>query len=229
MRITRSNTRRTGQALAEFALVFPFFFLLFMSVVIVGLYVFNNQQLENAARETARFAAVHSTGSLCPTVSRLDPIPSLGQGPPFRCDAPEGGWPFMSGVARSNVWGLKASQVGVSACWSGYVDAANNSDAPPIAGNTFTPCTINRVNPRTSPDSIPCPPPPTIGAANPNKADGDDKASAIASGNGIAYPTTVTVFLCYNWSPPLAGLLFVPSTITMRAVITEAMQRQEGE
>ena len=58
---------------------------------------------------------------------------------------------------------------------------------------------------------------------------GDDKASALAFANGVAYPTTVTVFVCYNWSPPMAGVLFVPTSITMRAVITETMQRQEGE
>jgi hypothetical protein len=38
----------------------------------------------------------------------------------------------------------------------------------------------------------------------------------------------VTVFVCYNWQPPMAGLLFIPSTVTLRAVITEAIQRQQG-
>jgi hypothetical protein len=228
MRLARGRTWRRGQALTEFALVFPIFFLLLMSIIVVGLYVFNNQQLENAARETARFAAVHSTGSVCPTVSRLDPINTLG-GSPFRCDPPELGWPEMTAVARSHVWGLRQSQVRVSACWSGYVDGLDNADAAPMAPNAFAECTIGRVNPRTNADAIPCPAPPTIPGTTMHKADGDDKASALAFANGVAYPTTVTVYVCYNWSPPLSGFLFIPTTITMRAVITEAMQRQEGQ
>jgi hypothetical protein len=80
-----------------------------------------------------------------------------------------------------------------------------------------------------TPDAIPCPAPSTIGGSTLYKADGDDKASAIAFANGIAYPTTVTVFLCYSWTPPMSGLLFIPTTITMRAVVTEAMQRQAGQ
>jgi hypothetical protein len=38
----------------------------------------------------------------------------------------------------------------------------------------------------------------------------------------------VTVFVCYNWIPPMSGFLFVPSSVTLRAVVTEAMQRQQG-
>lgn len=220
------HTRR-GQALTEFALVFPIFMLLMMSIVVLGLWVFNNQQLENAAREAARYAAVHSTGSQCPTVSRLDPIDTNG-GVPFRCDPPENGWPYLTGAARSKVWGVNASQVRVSACWSGYVDTNMNADALPIPANQFTECKIGGVNPRTHPNDIPCPPPATSDGSTSSKADGDDKASALAYANGMAYPTTITVFVCYNWAPPLSGFLFVPTTITLRAVITEAMQRQQG-
>jgi TadE-like protein len=228
MRMTRA-TRERGQALAEFALVFPFFMLLLMSVIVLGLWVFYNQQLENAAREAARYAAVSSTGSRCPTVSRLDPILTNG-GYPFRCDAPIDGWPKMTGAARSKVWGMNPGQVAVSACWSGYVDPAQNADArPDLPGNVFTECTIGGFNPRTDPNAISCPPPATTPGSTMQKADGDDKASALAFENGIAYPTTITVFTCYNWTPPLSGFLFVPSSITLRAVITEAMQRQQGK
>jgi hypothetical protein len=220
--------RRGGQALTEFALVFPIFALLLMSVIVLGLWVFYNQQLENAAREAARYAAVHSTGSRCPTVSRLDPISSLT--PPFRCDEPTAGWPFMTGVATSKVWGMNASQVRLSACWSGYVDPSGNADAlPGDPANQFTECTIGGVNPRRNPNSISCPPPPTVPGSTMYKADGDDKASALAFANSIAYPTTVTVFVCYNWTPPLSGFLFVPGSVTLRAVITEAIQRQQGQ
>jgi TadE-like protein len=228
MRLIRSMCQRRGQALTEFALVFPIFLVALMAVIVLGLLVFNNQQLENAAREAARYAAVHSTGSVCPTVSRLDPIFTVNGGPPARCDAPENGWPKMTAAARNAVWGLNASQVQVRGCWSGYVDPAGHSDALPEPPNTFTECTIGTVNPRSNPDGIPCPPPVTSSGSTPQTADGDDKASALAYGSGQAYPTTVTVFVCYNWQPPMAGLLFIPSTVTLRAVITEAIQRQQG-
>ncbi len=225
--MTSVRETRFGQALTEFALAFPIFMLLLMSVVSLGLWVFNNQQLEYAAREAARYAAVHSTGSQCPTVSRLDPIVTNG-GVPFRCDSPENGWPRMTGAARRSVWGLNSSQVHVRACWSGYVDASINADALPKPPNQFTECTIGLDNPRTNPDDIACPPPATLGGSTSSKADGDDKASALAHANGTAYPTTITVFACYVWTPPMSGFLFVPATVTLRAVITEAMQRQQG-
>src|SRR4051812_25690396 len=62
-----------GQALVEFALVFPIFLMLLMAIIVFGLYVFYNQQLTNAVREAARYASVHSASAQCPTVSRLDP------------------------------------------------------------------------------------------------------------------------------------------------------------
>ncbi len=37
----------------------------------------------------------------------------------------------------------------------------------------------------------------------------------------------VTVYVCYRWNPPLAGFLLIPSTVTMRAVVTEALQYQQ--
>src|SRR6266513_2518878 len=66
-------SHRGGQAVMEFALVFPMVMFLLMAVIVFGLFVFYNQQLENAAREAARYAAVHSSSAQCPTVSRLDP------------------------------------------------------------------------------------------------------------------------------------------------------------
>lgn len=222
--------RAGGQALAEFALVFPLFILLLFSIISFGLYVFYNQQLANATREAARYAAVHSSTAQCPTVSRLDPILPIRPDTYTRCDAPQAGWPNMTQAARSKVWGMSPTQVSLGACWSGYVDAANNYDALPNAPNTFVDCTINRVNPRTSPSSLGCPVPATIGSAfNPAKADGDDKASdiAVAVGNNLHYPTTVTVYACFVWHPPMAGFVMIPNQITLRSVVTESLQRQQ--
>jgi hypothetical protein len=231
--------RSRGQALVEFVLVFPMFMLLLCSVIVLGLYVFYNQQLANATSEAARYAAVHSTSALCPTVSRLDSPQLAPTNNIPRCDAPETGWPKMTSAARSSIWGMSPSQVSVVACWSGFVDPSNNYDALSTdPNNTFRDCTMRDpglllppVDPRSDPGSLPCPA-TTIGSAfNPAKADGDDKASAVAAavGNGanIAYATTVTVYSCFRWSPPLAGFIFMPSQITLRAVATEALQRQQ--
>jgi hypothetical protein len=213
--------RTGGQALAEFALVFPIFVLVLTSVIVLGLYVFYNQQLENAAREAARYAAVHSATAQCPTVSRHDPILTIKPEGYSRCDAPENGWPDMTARARSFAWGLSGAALHVRACWSGFVTPTPPSqvDALPEPPNAFAECTIGGANPRSDPNSIPCPPPATTTS--------DDTASATVFANGRHYPTTVTVFACYVWTPPMSGFLFVPNQFTMRAVITEVLQRQQ--
>jgi hypothetical protein len=215
------------------------FMLLLFSVIVLGLYVFYNQQLANATGEAARYAAVHSTSALCPTVSHLDSPQLAPTNTAGRCDAPENGWPNMTAAARSNIWGMSPSQVSVVACWSGFVDPANNYDALSTDPNSvFRDCTMRdpvlltpAIDPRTDPGSLPCPA-TTIGSAlTPPKADGDDTASAVAAavGNGanVPYATTVTVYSCFKWTPPLAGFVLIPSQITLRAVVTEVLQRQQ--
>ena len=218
--------RRTGQGLVEFALVAPFFLLILFSLIVFGLWVFDTQQLENAAREAARYAAVHSTSAQCPTVSRVDPGANAASSY-FRCDAPESGWPRMTAAGRSKVWGINSSGVSIAACWSGYVDGAGNANALPQSPNTWQDCTMAGTDPKTAPSSIACPAPATVPGSTMLKADGDDKASSLAYANGTLFPTTVTVYACYRWTPPLSGFLFVTSTITLRAVVTEPMQRQQ--
>jgi TadE-like protein len=232
MRLTMfGRVHGRGQALVEFALVFPLFLILLFSIITFGLYVFYNQQLANAAREAARYAAVHSSTAQCPTVGQLDPPDTLKPLKYFRCDAPELGWTRLTGAARSKIWGMAQSQVSLSACWSGYLDPSNNYDALPSAPNTFKNCTIQGVDPQTSPSTLACPAPLTVPtSATPQaKADGDDKASdiAVAVGNNVPYPTTVTVYMCFQWMPPMAGFVIIPSQITLRAVVTEALQRQQ--
>ena len=60
----RSRTRGRGQALAEFALVFPLAMLILMAVFDVGRAVFAYNGLTNAAREGARLAAVNQDETL---------------------------------------------------------------------------------------------------------------------------------------------------------------------
>ena len=236
-----------GQTLVEFALVAPVLILLLMGTVTLGTGVFYQQQLTNAAREAARFAAIHSATSQCPTTSWLQPNwsrigPEIDQTTYYACDPPDLRWPKMTAHARDHVWGLNRSGVHLAACWSGYWDAdpllnPNSYDAAPRkvtdgTSNTLETCTIGGVDPRSSPSSIACPPPLTTPA--------DDRASNLAASTDSSSANQVTVFACYVWTPPMGGLGFpipcpggwctveiVPSAVTMRAVITEAMQHQQ--
>jgi Flp pilus assembly protein TadG len=50
---------RKGAALVETAIVYPVLFLLVLGIIMVGISVFRYQQVAHAAREGARWAAVH--------------------------------------------------------------------------------------------------------------------------------------------------------------------------
>lgn len=228
--------------MVEFALVAPLLILLLLGIITLGLGVFYQQQLTNAAREAARYAAIHSATSQCPTTSRLDPNwsrvgPEIDQDTYYDCDPPDLQWPEMTDHARSQVWGLDRSAVSLSACWSGYWDnPVNGHDAAParLDGtlNEFRECTIAGIDPRTRTQDLPCPAPMTTAT--------DDTASNLAASTDRSSANQVTVYACYSWQPPLGGLGFpilcpggfctveiVPATIEMRAVITEAMQHQQ--
>jgi hypothetical protein len=247
----RGRAAARGQALVEFALVAPLLFLMLFGIITFGTWVFYQQQLTNAAREAARYAAIHSATSQCPTTSWLTPNwsrvgPEIDQGTYYACDPPDLRWPEMTAHGRGHVWGLDRAGVRFAACWSGYWDDdpavnPNAYDAAPARldvttgatiPNQFEECTIGGLDPRTQTGSISCPPPLTSTA--------DDKASNLAASTDFSSANQVTVYACYPWSPPLGGLRFpilcpdgfcfveiVPSTVTMRAVITEAMQHQQ--
>jgi Flp pilus assembly protein TadG len=76
MSVSRSavRRRRRGQALVEFALVAPIFFLILFGIIDFGRYIYYVQILNNAAREGARYAIVHGSNSFQPTgPARDDP------------------------------------------------------------------------------------------------------------------------------------------------------------
>jgi hypothetical protein len=223
-----------GQAMVEFALILPLFLMVLMGVIVLGIVVFYNQQLTNAAREAARFAAVHSATAQCPVVGHLDPagsgfngtdadgrLAAYGAPPSYvRCDTPPN-WPQMTAFGRSKVFGMNAAAVNVSACWSGY-RTPGNFDAPPTEVNPAAAwpvpqCTIGGADPTTNASAIGCA--PGLGTV--------DTASDISSGQGRVVANRVTVYTCYQWSPPMAGFLLIPQTITFRAVISEPIQRQQ--
>lgn len=218
---TRTAHRR-GQAMVELALVLPLFLMVLFGIIILGVGVFYQQQLTNAAREAARYAVIHSSTSDCPTVSWLDPDPlATPGGIIYRCDPPDTGWPQMTSYTRGRLIGIQASAVRIAACWSGYwtKDGLGNWaawDAAPSPGN-FRGCTIGGIDPRTNTASLPCPATTTPG---------DDMASDLANSTGVN-ANQVTVYACYEWRPPLAGFLLIPQTVHLRAVITEALEYQQ--
>jgi Flp pilus assembly protein TadG len=71
---------RRGQALVEFAMVAPIFFLVLLSIVEAGRFIFYYETLHNATREGARYAIVNgantigcSTGPPAPGTTSCDP------------------------------------------------------------------------------------------------------------------------------------------------------------
>jgi hypothetical protein len=215
-----------GQALVEFALILPLFIMVLTGVIVLGIIVFYNQQLTNAAREAARFAAVHSATSLCPTIGHLAPSNPPQTYSPF-CDSVDAGWPEMTPFAKSKVFGLNPASVIISACWSGYQEGGLGGaiDARPPAiysdgdytDNEWAQCTIDGSDPTADPGAIGCAP----GLIT------VDQASSASEGQGRIVANRVTAYACMQWSPPMAGFLLIPNTVTLRAVISEPIQRQQ--
>ena len=62
-----SADRSHGQALVEFVLVAPLFFLLLIGIFEAGRFVLYLETMNNATREGARYAIVHGAKALCPS------------------------------------------------------------------------------------------------------------------------------------------------------------------
>lgn len=221
-----------GQAMVELALVFPLFAMVLFGIIVLGIGVFYQQQVTNAAREAARFASIHSATAQCPTVPHVPYDPASAALSYVRCDTPEAGWPGMTAAARARTFGLNSAAVQVVACWSGYrMDDTNAYDAPPdglqvdMGGTPYTyethwaQCTIGAVDPTSDPSSIGCD--SLLGSTI------VDQASAQSEGPGRPVANTVTGYACYVWQPPMAGFLLIPETVTLRGVITEPIERQQ--
>ena len=234
----RTRSAENGQTLVELALVLPMFLMVIFGIIVLGIGVFYQQQIANAGREAARMATISSASAQCPVVSHLPPVPTAltadQVGNYFACNGPGNNWPNLHSAARQTVFGMTRSAVQVSACWSGYVDSFGNYDAAATdagVANTFLPCTMRRsdggaVDPRTQAAELPCPPLPTVASGySPPRTDGDDKASNLAASTGNN-ANQVTVYTCYVWRPPMAGFLLIPAEVTLRAVVTEAIQHQ---
>lgn len=220
-----------GQALVETALVLPLFLMIVLGIIVLGIGLFYQHQITNAAREAARYAAIHSATSEWPVCSWKDVIVGTVPDPSVltstdRCDLASAQWPRMQAHGRDMAgFGFVQSDLHFAACWTGYTDAVNGSyDAPPFSNTSPptanippAPCTVGGIDPIADTSALPCPPPATVEI--------DDRASNLAvSSLGVA--NQVTVYACYEWRPPLAGFLLIPEAVTLRATITEVMQHQ---
>ena len=99
--------RSKGQALAEFALIAPIFFMLLFGIIEAGRFIFYYEVLNNATREGARYAIVNgsrsltcSTGPAAPNTSSCDPT----------------GDDVVDAVRRT-AFGMVGTQITVERCW----------------------------------------------------------------------------------------------------------------
>lgn len=68
LRFSPAGHRSRGQAMVEFALVAPMFFLLLFGIIEAGRFIFYYETLNHATREGARYAIVNGANTIgCPT------------------------------------------------------------------------------------------------------------------------------------------------------------------
>ena len=106
--MTRTRTRGRGQAMVEFALIAPLFFLVLFAIVEGGRFMFYYETLNHATREGARYAIVNGANSLgCPT------------GPPAPSSTPcdPAGDDVVDRV-RASAWGMQSGSVAVVPTWN---------------------------------------------------------------------------------------------------------------
>lgn len=123
-----------GQALVEFALVAPVFFLLLFAVIEGGRFILYYQMLANATRDGARYAIVHGSQSYCPS----GPMPP-GEPTPLACyDLP--GAKIVQRV-KDSALGLMGTGVTVTPTWlatDGVTPGNNGRDNTVNVAATYT-------------------------------------------------------------------------------------------
>ena len=120
--------RRRGQAMVEFALVAPLFFLLLFGIIEAGRFVFYHEILANATREGARYAIVNG--------ANVDPI-GCPSGPPapnsVACDTTGAN---VVAKVRSSAFGV-GNNATVTPTWS--PDNGRGSTVTVVASFTYRP------------------------------------------------------------------------------------------
>jgi hypothetical protein len=116
-----------AQALVEFALVAPIFFVLLFATIEGGRFILYYETLNNATREGARYAIVHGYNSRCPS----GPMPP-GETPPPCYDLP--GAKVVQAV-KDTAFGVLGSSVLVTPTWP---DGDNGRDQDVNVTATYT-------------------------------------------------------------------------------------------
>lgn len=124
----RRRRRSRGQALVEFALVAPLFFLIVLALIEAGRFIVFYETLANATREGARYAIVHGSNSFCPS----GPMPP-GQTAPGGCYDPTGANVVQQ--VRDTAFGLLGTGVAVTPAWGAL---GNGREAEVRVSATYT-------------------------------------------------------------------------------------------
>lgn len=131
--------KQRGQAMVEFALIFPIFILLLVGLFDLGRVIWVNDTLATASREAARYAIVHGAKSSCPAgpgaVVVVDPITC-----PFTTPSRQA----IKDVAQQWAAGTSAD-VTVSVCYGVVATCTGDVDqviAPAPINTRGTPVTV---------------------------------------------------------------------------------------
>jgi hypothetical protein len=123
--------RRRGQALVEFALVAPVFFLILLAVIEGGRFMLLYQALGNATREGARYAIVHGSNSFCPSGPMPPGIPDPGG-----CYDQSGA--NVVDQVEASAFGLLSSDLTVTTTW-GPLGNAREAEVTVAAAYAYRP------------------------------------------------------------------------------------------
>jgi Flp pilus assembly protein TadG len=130
-RLATARGRASAQALVEFALVAPIFFLLLFAIIEGGRFMLYYETLNNATREGARYAIVHGSNSRCPS----GPMPVGSTRPLPACyDAP--GANVVQRV-KDSAFGLLGPSVVVTPTWDALGNG-RNADVSVEASYTYS-------------------------------------------------------------------------------------------
>jgi hypothetical protein len=146
-RSVRGRREGPGQALVEFALIAPLFFVLLFGIVEAGRFIFYYETLNNATREGARYAIVNGANTLgCPTgppapgTSACDPT-----GEDVKDRVREAAFGVISGITVTPTWfsdNGRGSTVTVAASFT-YRSLIPVVPLPPITVATESSLVVN--------------------------------------------------------------------------------------